>query len=92
METISVEPLDGGWAVKTGGAANEMIFRSGRDAETSARALAERLARLGEPVRLKLRLRHSHETVRLVALPPLDETEPVRLVELPIPAPAPTEH
>lgn len=92
METISVEPLDGGWAVKADAVANEMIFRSGRDAETSARALAERLARQGEPVRLKLRLRHSEETVRLLALPPLDETEPVRLVELPIPASAPTEH
>ena len=83
METISVEPFDGGWAVTSEIAANEMIFRSGRDAELSARLLAERLARLGETVRLKLRLRDSEMTVRMVALPPLHDHEPVRLVELP---------
>lgn len=83
METISVEPLDGGWAVKTDILANEMVFRSGHDAESSARALAERLARQGEPVKLQLRLRHTDRTVRMVALPPLWEQEPVRLIELP---------
>ena len=85
METISVEPLDGGWAVKTNVVANEMVFRSGHDAETSARALAERLARQGEPVKLQLRLRHTDRTVRMVALPPIHEAEPVRLIELPPP-------
>lgn len=85
METISVEPLESGWAVRTDATANDMIFRSGRDAESSARALAERLARQGEAVRLQLRLKHTGGLVRMVALPPLDEMEPVRLIELPVP-------
>lgn len=85
METIRVEPLDGGWSVRTDIAANDMIFRSGHDAETSARALAERLARQGETVRLQLRLRNSGKTVRMIALPPLTDAEAVRLVELPSP-------
>lgn len=85
MQTISVEPLNGGWAVKAAVAENEMVFRSGHDAETAARALAERLARQGEPVKLKLRLRYADKTVRMVALPPLRDEEPVRLIELPTP-------
>ena len=83
METIQVEPLDGGWAVTTDATDNPMVFRSGRDAESSARALAERVARQGEAVRLQLRLRHSGKTVRMIALPPLTETGTVRLVQLP---------
>ena len=84
METIVVEPLASGWAVKGCGMANEMVFLSGRDAESSARALAHRVASQGEPVRLKLRLRNSGTEVRMVCLPPLADTEPVRLVTLPI--------
>ncbi len=84
METIRVEPLDGGWAVQTDATANDMIFRSGRDAENSARALAERIARKGEAVRLQLRLRNSDRTVRMIALPPLTESEAVRVIEIPV--------
>lgn len=83
METIVVEPLESGWAVRTDATANEMVFRSGHDAETSARSLAERMARQGEPARLKLRLRGGERTVRMVCLPPLTEDEPVRLITLP---------
>lgn len=90
MESISVEPLEGGWAVRTDATVNPMIFRSGRDAEESARALAQRMARQGEAVRLSLQLRNSGNMVRLIALPPLTETEPVRLIELRSPAPAQT--
>jgi len=90
MESISVEPLEGGWAVHTDATANPMIFRSGRDAEETARALAQRMAPQGETVRLSLRLRNSGNTVRLIVLPPQTEAEPVRLVELPSPASAQT--
>ncbi len=86
METIKVEPLDGGWSVQTDRTANDMVFRSGRAAEETARALAERIARQGEAVRLQLRLRNGDRTVRMIALPPLTENEPARLVELPIAA------
>ena len=92
METIRVEPLEGGWAVHTDATANDMIFRSGHDAESSARALAERIARHGEPVRLQLRLRNSDRMVRMIALPPFNDSDPVQLVELPTPAGQPTEH
>ena len=85
METIKVEPLEGGWTVQTDSTANDMVFRSGRDAEGAARALAERIARQGEAVRLQLRLRNSDKTVRMIALPPLTESETVRLVEIPVP-------
>ena len=90
MESISVEPLEGGWAVRTDATGNPMIFRSGGDAEDSARALAQRMALQGETVRLSLRLRNSGNTVGLIALPPLTEAEPVRLVERPSPASAET--
>jgi|GEM_PF-1898470 len=89
METIVVEPLGCGWAVKTDVTANDMIFRSGQDAEASARALAKRLARQGEAVRLKLRLRNSDLSVRMICLPALAEAEPVRLITLPDVAPIP---
>ncbi len=85
MDTISVEPIEGGWAVRTDAVENPMIFRSGHDAETSARALAVRLARQGEPVRLRLSLRQSGRVVRMVCLPPLNDLEPVRLMTLPDP-------
>ncbi len=83
METIVVEPLTGGWAVRTDAVANDLVFRSGANAEDAARALAFRLAGAGEPVRLKLKLRNSQVAARFICLPPLSQDEAPRLIDQP---------
>jgi hypothetical protein len=83
METIVVEPLARGWAVRTDTVDNPMVFRTGRAAEETARGLAFRLAQAGQLVRLRLKLRNSTTEARLVCLPPLDPEAPPSLVNLP---------
>ncbi|CAN7618484.1 hypothetical protein LJR219_004760 [Phenylobacterium sp. LjRoot219] len=56
MRRIAVQPCHG-WRVTIDGIANDMIFRSGREAERAARKLADRLARAGVPSEIELRLR-----------------------------------
>jgi hypothetical protein len=77
MEEIVVEPFADGWAVKTSGVVNEMVFRSGREAEGAARSLAFRLAALGDPIRLELRLRSAQPPVAFVCLPPIGAGKPI---------------
>ena len=83
METIVVEPLAEGWAIRAPAIANDLIFRTGSSAEDAAKALALRLAGAGEPVRLKLKLRNSDIAARFICLPPLAPDEPPQLVGLP---------
>lgn len=83
METIVVEPLARGWAVRTDTVENPMVFRTGRAAEETARGLAFRLARAGKLVRLRLKLRNSSTEARFVCLPPLEPESPPNLVSLP---------
>ncbi len=83
METIVVEPLTNGWAVCTDAIDNPMVFRSGSAAEDTARALAFKLARSGEPVRLHLKLRNTSTEARFICLPPLDPDAPPHLVSIP---------
>ncbi|QTC92837.1 hypothetical protein [Brevundimonas goettingensis] len=83
METIVVEPLARGWAVQADTVDNPMVFRTGRAAEETARALAFRLAQAGKLVRLRLKLRNSTTEARFVCLPPLDPESPPNLVNLP---------
>lgn len=84
METIVVEPSPSGWSVRTDAIENPMVFRSGSAAEDTAKGLALKLARTGELVRLKLRLRNSVEA-RFICLPPLDTGGSPQLVQLPDP-------
>jgi hypothetical protein len=58
MYLIEITPLSSGWSVMAHGlAANQMIFRSGRIAEITARSLARKLTEAGSLVQLRLRLR-----------------------------------
>ncbi len=70
MDTIVVEPLARGWAVRTDTVDNPMVFKTGRAAEETARGLAFRLAQAGRLVRLRLKLRNSSTEARFVCLPP----------------------
>lgn len=83
MDTIVVEPLAKGWAVRTDAVENPMVFRTGRAAEDTARALAFKLAQAGKLVRLRLKLRNSSTEARFVCLPPLEPQAPPNLVSLP---------
>jgi hypothetical protein len=47
MRVIAVTALPDGWRLTVDEMANDMIFRSGRQAERAARRLADRLARAG---------------------------------------------
>lgn len=54
---ITVIPAEGGWAVRSGGFANDMMFLSGAKAERAARRLAEAMAASGEAAEIKILLR-----------------------------------
>jgi len=85
MDTIVVEPLKGGWSVRADTVANDMVFKSGRQAEDTARALALRLANNGRPVRLTLKIKDGQVAARFVCLPPVGPQTRSRLMELPAP-------
>ena len=54
MWMISVYPFDLGWAVRVSQIANDLVFRSGADAERAARLLGRRLAEAGEAVQIEV--------------------------------------
>jgi hypothetical protein len=83
MDIVRVEPLAEGWAVRAAGLANDMIFRSGRAAETAAKTLAFRLAEAGRTVELELRLRTGLVGARFVCVPPAGEGDEVLMLSLP---------
>ena len=49
---IAVAPVDGGWSIACDGGLEPMMFLSGGRAEAHARALARRLSKAGDEVRL----------------------------------------
>jgi hypothetical protein len=55
--TISVIPVGEGWAVRSDGFDNEMLFQAGAKAESAARALARRYAADGVSVEVAIFLR-----------------------------------
>jgi len=57
MRRIAVTALSDGWKVTIDDIANDMVFRSGRDAERAARRLAARLARAGVQSEIRLHLK-----------------------------------
>jgi hypothetical protein len=57
MHLITVAPLAEGWRVCTEALANDMVFKSGRLAELTARGLAARLSRAGLPAEVRIHLR-----------------------------------
>lgn len=54
---IFVTPVGDGWAVRSAGAENEMLFRAGAKAEAAARALARRYAEAGQSAEVAIYLR-----------------------------------
>ena len=67
MRKIEVRALPDGWRVAVGGVANDIVFRSGRAAEETARRLAWRLARAGEASEIWLYLRDGTLAARFVS-------------------------
>lgn len=57
MRRIAVTALSDGWKVTVDDIANDMVFRSGREAERAARKLADRLARAGVESEIRLHLK-----------------------------------
>jgi hypothetical protein len=55
--TISVVPVGDGWAVRSEGFDNEMLFQAGAKAEAAARALARRYADEGRTAEVAIFLR-----------------------------------
>ena len=62
---IKVEPLGDGWRVSSDQIANDLLFRSGRQAEIAARRLAGRIAAAGKPAEIRIHLRDGALAARL---------------------------
>ena len=56
-QTITIRPLDAGWAVELAELDAPMVFRSGAEAERAGRGLAERLSDVGRRAELVIYLR-----------------------------------
>ena len=54
---ITVVPVAHGWAVRSAGVQNDMLFAAGAKAEAAARALARRIADSGENAEVQIFLR-----------------------------------
>ncbi|CAN7567590.1 hypothetical protein LJR219_004115 [Phenylobacterium sp. LjRoot219] len=67
MRRIAVTALSDGWKVTIDDIANDMIFRSGRQAERAARKLADRLARAGMESEIQLHLRDGSLAAKFVS-------------------------
>ena len=67
MRTIEVRPLAEGWRVAVAQVVNDMVFKSGRDAEDAARRLAERLGHCGEGSEIRIFLRDGSPSVRFLS-------------------------
>lgn len=66
MHRLTVAPLADGWRLSVDGVQNDMVFASGRAAESAARRLAVRLSRAGTPSEVRIRLRDNSLGARLV--------------------------
>ena len=74
MRRIAVTALADGWKLTVDDVDNDMIFRSGRDAEHAARRLAERLARAGFWSEIRLHLKDGSLAARFLS--PADPSSP----------------
>jgi hypothetical protein len=66
MKRIAVSALPDGWKLTIDDVDNDMIFRSGRDAERAARRLAGRLARAGFWSEIRLHLKDGSLAARFL--------------------------
>jgi hypothetical protein len=55
---ISVVPIGDGWAVRSAGVDNDMLFAAGAKAEAAARDLARRIAQSGRATEVSIFLRN----------------------------------
>lgn len=66
MRRIAVTALPDGWKLSIDHVDNDMVFRSGRDAERAARRLADRLARAGVWSEIRLHLKDGSLAARFL--------------------------
>lgn len=67
MRRIAVTALPDGWKLTTDNIANDMVFRSGREAERAAKRLADRLARAGVWSEVRLHLKDGTLAARFLS-------------------------
>lgn len=67
MRVIAVTALPDGWKLTIDNVSNDMVFRSGREAERAARRLADRLARAGIWSEIQLYLKYGSLAARLLS-------------------------
>jgi hypothetical protein len=67
MRRIAVTALPEGWKLTVDNIANDMIFRSGREAERAARDLADRLARAGVWSEIRVHLKDGSLAARCLS-------------------------
>ena len=67
MRQIAVTALPDGWKISIDNIANDMVFRSGREAERAARRLADRLARAGVWTEIRLHLKDGSLAARFLS-------------------------
>lgn len=82
MRRITVTALSEGWRLTIDNVANDLIFRSGREAERAARRLADRLARSGVWSEIRLHLKDGSLAARFLSpgvhrRPLADASDPV---------------
>jgi len=66
---ISIRAAQDGWSVQGDTFENGMMFRSGAEAESAARALAQRYSDAGEPTEIVVYLRDGSVAGRYVSAP-----------------------
>lgn len=72
MISIAVEPLAGGWRVRSDALAGDQVFARGAAAEAAARRLAQAFAEAGESAELRIVLRDGSLAERSLWAPGLD--------------------
>jgi hypothetical protein len=69
--TISIRAAQAGWSVQGDTLENGMMFLSGAEAESAARALAQRYSDVGQPTEIEVYLRDGSLAGRYVSVPEL---------------------
>jgi hypothetical protein len=67
MRRIAVTALPDGWKLTVDNIGNDMVFRSGREAERAARKLADRLARAGVWSEIRVHLKDGTLAARFLS-------------------------
>ena len=76
IRVISVEPFGDGWTVRSDQLDQDMVFQSGAAAEAAAKILGDKLAKVGLPAKIVVRLRDGTLAGQF-ACPPATILEPV---------------